>query len=123
MRYSRAGKSPTEIGLLAAHPADELLDLDPVQASHDSLAAQPEHGQPLAVEIFPFPPRRGVLAHGPVFKLDAHLVQQLGHRGRLTGSVSAIEDRVSRPATLAVHLMHAMPSPLIKQIDCFDRSY
>ena len=37
---------------LAAHPADQLLDLDPVKAAHDRVVAHAQEGNPLAIQGF-----------------------------------------------------------------------
>src|SRR5207245_9597443 len=70
-------------GRLAAHPAHELLDFDSIEAAHNSSAAEPKHGDALTVEVFPFASGRRIGVHRPVLELDAHLAQELGHRGRL----------------------------------------
>ncbi len=109
--------------MLAAHPAEELLDLDAIQAPHDAHAAQAEHRKALPVEVFPFPSGRRVPAHRPVFELDAHLVQDIGHGGRFQRTVGAIEDGIRCAMSSAVHLSHASLNARIRQIDCFDRSH
>jgi hypothetical protein len=75
---------------LAAHPADELLDLDAIQASHDALAAEPEHREALTVEVFPLSSGRGIAVHRSILEFDAHLAEQVGHGGRVARSVGAV---------------------------------
>src|SRR6266851_7024191 len=111
------------LSLLAAHPTEKLLDLDAVEASDDPHAAQAQHWNALAVEVFPFAPGRWVSAHRSVLELDTHLVQDVGHRGRLQRPVGAIEDGIRRAANSAVHAGHASLNAPIRQIDCFDRSH
>ena len=50
------GRTYFQIGIPAAHPADELLDLDPVEPPHDPSTAEPEHRETLAVEVLPLLP-------------------------------------------------------------------
>src|SRR5207245_9162782 len=59
---------------LAAHPADKLLDLDPVEPPHDPSTAEPEHGKALTIEIFPLLPGDRVAVDRPVFEGDTRLV-------------------------------------------------
>src|ERR1700720_1328860 len=76
---------------LTAHPADELLDLDPVETPDDAVAAQAKHRDALTIEVFPLAPRSRIAVDRPIFELDPHLVQQVDHRGRLTRPVGAIK--------------------------------
>jgi SAM-dependent methyltransferase len=68
---------------LAAHPAEELLDFDAVEAAHDRVVAHAQQRNALAVELLPLAHGDRVAVDPPVFEGDAQLVQQLDHRGRV----------------------------------------
>src|SRR5205814_6573548 len=77
---------------LAAHPAEELLDPDPVQATDDRVVAHAQHRDALAVELLPLAHGGGVAIHNAEPKLDAHLVQEVGHRLRLAALVRPVQN-------------------------------
>src|SRR5260370_9815233 len=81
-RCQMSHKLTPVVGELAAHPAEELLDLDPVEATHDRVVAHAQQGNALAVELLPLAHGDRVAVDRAVFEGDAQLVQQLDHRGR-----------------------------------------
>src|SRR5437660_3911078 len=105
-------------GWSAAHPAEELLQLDAVEASDDLVVADPKHRNPVAVELLPFAHRTGIVVDRPEVEFDAKLVQKLDHGGRLDGVVGAVED-----CFCVTHLCN-QPEPssitAIEPINCFD---
>src|SRR5256885_16947123 len=70
---------PGQRAALAADPAEQLLQLDLVEASKYGVVAHPKHRHSLPVELLPLPHRCGVAVDGPVFEFDTELVQELGH--------------------------------------------
>src|SRR5260370_31679676 len=81
-RRQMSHKLTPVVGEVAAHPAQELLDLDPFEATHDRVVAHAQQRNALAVELLPLAHGDRVAVDRAVFEGDAQLVQQLDHRGR-----------------------------------------
>src|SRR4029077_8813262 len=122
-RNEKSTRTRPKRARLAAHPADELLDLDLVEPPHDPSTAEPAHRKKLTVEVFPLLPGGRVAVDRTVFERDAHLVEQVGHRDGLARAVRAVENGVCCAVRLSIHPTHASLTPAIKQIDCSDRSH
>jgi hypothetical protein len=80
---------------LAADPAEELLDLDPVEAPHEGVVAEAQHREPVAVQLLPLARRGIVSVDRAEFELNPEGVQQVDHRAALMGVVRAVQDRLS----------------------------
>src|SRR5258708_14393244 len=81
-RCQMSHKLTPVVGELAAHPAEELLDLDPVEATPARVVAPTQHGNALAVELLPLAHCNRVAVDRAVLEGDAQLVQHLDHRAR-----------------------------------------
>src|SRR6266550_1120740 len=106
------------MALSAADPAEELLQLDAVEAPDDLVVADPKHRNTIAVELLPFPHRPGIVVDRAEVEFDAKLVQKLDHRGRLDRVVGAVEDRFC--VTHLCNQREARSITAIEPINCFD---
>src|SRR6185312_7187542 len=75
----------------AAHPADELLEPDAVEAAHDAVGVELEDRQLLAVEVLPLALGGQVGAHRAELEGHPELAEQVGHRLDVARSVGPVE--------------------------------